>query len=233
MNFHPRFRHGRAGAILLLAGFTATAPAQIPMATEPIERSAKVELYGLGQYLHSEDFEVRGPYGDLKLEMDDTGLGGFGFAYHANPFLSVRAEFMFGGATFRSQVPTRTGGSTELEMDAFLHTGRLNLDYNIINRRLTPFLTAGIGYQYLETEIKTAPPVTVCWWDPWWGWVCDTDYPRASEWDFTWNVGAGVRWDITDSLFVKVQVGANWLQYSGSSSITTQLEGFFCIGWAF
>ena len=41
----------------------------------------------------------------------------------------------------------------------WLHqTGRFNLDYNIINRRITPFVTAGIGYQYLEADLENLPP---------------------------------------------------------------------------
>ena len=36
------------------------------------------------------------------------------------------------------------------------------------------------------------------------------------ETDFTWNVGAGFRWNVTDQLFIKVMGGAQWLQYSGA-----------------
>jgi hypothetical protein len=56
--------------------------AQIPYATEPFERMNRSEFYGVGQYLHSDEVVFNGPAGDVKMQMDDTGLGGFGFAFH-------------------------------------------------------------------------------------------------------------------------------------------------------
>jgi opacity protein-like surface antigen len=199
----------------------------------PYTRTAKTEIYGIGQYLHSDNITFNGPAGDVKVKMDDTGLGGFGLAFHFNEFLAVHTDFMFGGATFSGNLPTETGGTLHVKQDAFLQTGRFNVDYNIIKGRLTPFLTGGIGYQYLETELNHLPPVGVCWWDPWWGWICDTHNPHAWETDFTCNVGAGIRWSITDSLFIKATGGAQWLEYGGARGITTQIEGIFAIGWIF
>ena len=222
-------------AVLLwvLAGFVTPGQAQIPWVTEGIERAPSAEVYGIGQYLHSDPITFKGPLGDVRLDMDDTGLGGFGLGYHFNTFVSVRAEFMFGGAGFRVRAPTGVGEVLDVKQDGFIHTGRLNLDYNIINRRLTPFVTAGIGYQYLEMELGYLPPIEVCWWDPWWGWVCGYAQPYASQTDFTWNAGAGVRWDVTDSFFLKLLGGANWLQFGGAEGITTQIEAVFSVGWRF
>jgi len=207
--------------------------AQIPWATEPLSRFNRMEVYGIGQYLHSDDIHFNGPFGDVPTKMDDTGLGGFGIAYHFSDFFSVRADFMFGNATFNFNAPLDTGGTIGIKQDAFINTGRFNLDYNIINRRLTPVITAGLGYQYLDTEIDKAPPVNSCYWDPWWGYVCYYGHLHAYETDFTWNAGAGLRWNITDNLVVKAMGGATWLEYSGAHGITTQLEGIFSIGWSF
>jgi opacity protein-like surface antigen len=217
----------------VVAGFALAAPAQIPMAWEPFNRASMWEVYGIGQYLHSEDVSFNGPMGDVKVKMGDTGLGGFGVAYHFNDFLAVHADLMFGNATFSGDLPVETGGTFHVKQDAFLQTGRFNVDYNIINRRLTPFVTAGIGYQYMETELENLPPATVCWWNPWWGWICQTGHAHAWETDFTWNVGAGIRWNITDQLFIKATGGAQWLEYGGAKGVTTQIEGIFAIGWAF
>jgi opacity protein-like surface antigen len=218
---------------LVLAASVLPALGQIPWATEPLFRTGMTEFYGIGQYLHSDDITFQGPYGDVKTKMDDMGLGGFGFAFHFSDFFSVHSDFMFGGATFSGNAPLQTGGTIGFKQDAFISTGRFNLDYNIINRRLTPFVTAGIGYQYVETELKNAPPVNTCWWDPWWGWVCYSGHYYASETDFTWNAGGGLRWNIVDGLMIKALVGATWLEYDHSHGITTQLEGIFSIGWSF
>jgi opacity protein-like surface antigen len=219
--------------LLALSGMLMQAAAQIPMATDPLSRIGKTEFYGIGQYLHSDDITFEGPVGDIKAKMDDTGLGGFGMAYHFNDFFSIRGDFMFGGATFNSEVPTGEGGMIPIKQDAFIQTGRLNVDWNIINRRITPFVTVGIGYQYIETELENAPPVGDWYWDPWYGWVYYYDHPTVWQTDFTWNAGAGFRWNITDNLFIKASANATWLEYSGAKGITTQLEGIFCIGYTF
>jgi opacity protein-like surface antigen len=220
--------------IACLAGFSLTAQAQIPSAWEKFVREQKFEVYGIGQYLHSGDIKFSEPSGDVKVKMEDTGLGGFGMNYHITDFISIRGDFMFGPATFKAESAGLNSTSLGGARDAILQTGRLNVDYNIINRRLTPFVTAGIGYQYLWAELDNVPSVPVCWWDPWWGgYVCTYDQPTYSEIDFTWNVGAGVRWNVTDHFFIKATGGANWLQYSGANGITTQIEGIFALGWTY
>jgi opacity protein-like surface antigen len=222
-----------AGVVGFGAAVSVDGLGQIPSAWEAFQRQQKFEVYGLAQYLHSKDIDFHGPYGPVRLEMQDTGLGGFGLAYHLNDFLAVRGDFMFGPARFK---PVDSGGGPVplgLARDAVLHTFRLNLDYNVINRRFTPLLTAGIGYQYLWAELVRHPSVTVCWWDPWWGTICGTGRPTYDELDFTWNVGAGFRWNVTDHFFVKAMGGLNWLQYDEADDLTRQVEGIFGIGWTF
>ena len=88
-------------------------------------------------------------FGTVTMKMDDTGLGGLGFAYHFNDFFSIRATSCSRGNGAYIGSGWNGCGS---DRTAFLQTGRFNLDYNMINRRLTPVLTAGIGYQYLEID---------------------------------------------------------------------------------
>jgi opacity protein-like surface antigen len=231
MKSHPD-RLNRAWFLLLgVAGFAFAADAQIPMAWEPIRRAPRLEVYGLGQYLHSDNIWFPGPAGDVRMRMDDTGLGGLGLAYHFNDYFAVRGDFAFGCATFRADGAGYTPPA--LARDSILTTGRLNLDYNIINRRLTPFVTAGIGYQYVSSEIENHPPIWSCSWDPWWGSTCGYYQPYYSETDFTWNVGAGLRWNVTDRFFIKAMGGLNWLKYSGARDITQQIEAIFSIGFTF
>jgi opacity protein-like surface antigen len=201
--------------------------AQIPMATEPFPRVNKFEVYGLGEYLHQDNTTFSDPYlGNVTMKMDDTGLGGIGTAYHFNDFFSVRGDFMFGGATLHTLGPD--GMEVAPTQSAFLQTGRINLDYNMINRRITPVLTAGIGYQYLQIDQSQ----TYSFQD-YHGSYTVTQDAYYYETDFTWNVGVGFRWNVTDNFFIKAMGGAQWLQYSGANSITTQIEGFFVIGWMF
>ncbi len=215
------------GCSLALGASVFCSQAQIPMATEPFSRVNKLEVYGLGEYLHQYNTTFSdGYFGNVTMKMDDTGLGGVGVAYHFSDFFSVRANFMFGGATLHTLGPD--GTEVAPSQSAFLQTGRLNLDYNMINRRLTPVLTAGIGYQYLQIDQNQSYTF-----QGYHGSYYVTDNSYYYETDFTWNVGAGFRWNVTDHFFMKAIVGPQWLQYSGANHITTQFEGFLSIGWMF
>lgn len=223
---------------VLLVGLGSLLPALAQNPFEYFQRAGKTEVYGIGQYLHSDDIKFNVPGGSSTFKADDTGLGGFGFAFHFNDFLAVHGDFMFGSQTFHGDVPTLNSGgfitgTVHTDNDVFLQTGRFNIDYNIINRRITPFVTAGLGYQYVETELHNVPPNGGYYWDPWYGWVYYSDHPHAWDTYFTLNAGAGVRWNITDHFFVKASAGATWVDYGGAQGFATQIEGIFGIGMTF
>ncbi len=203
----------------MLAMSVAPTRAQIPWATDYFQRQGKFDVYGVGQYLHQDsDAKFDSHYGTTRLKLEDTGLGGFGLAYHINDFLAIRGDFLLGPATFTVKEPDFP--PYQFGDNGFIQTGRFNLDYNIINRRITPFITAGIGYQYMQVDQEYYHH-----------YYYYSDY--YSETDFTWNVGAGIRWNITDNFFIKVSGGAQWLSYEDSDNISTQFEGFFTLGMTF
>ncbi len=208
-------------AALALGGSLLSVRAQIPWATEYFSRQNKFDVYGIGEYLHQGDTTYPTVSGStVKMTMDDTGLGGVGMAWHFNDFIAVHGDFLFGPATFHAQ--GAGGPSLALGQDGFLQTGRINLDYNIINRRLTPFITAGLGYQYAQVEENYPYNYYHYYYNNYY-----------SETDFTWNAGAGIRWNITDRFFIKATGGAQWLQYQDAQNITTQIEASFAIGMTF
>jgi hypothetical protein len=48
----------------------------------------------------------------------------------------------------------------------------------------TPYLQAGIGWTYVDSNVADGPPVTGCWWDPWWGYICSNFYSTYTETKF-------------------------------------------------
>ena len=89
-------------------------------------------------------------------------------------------------------------------------------------------IVASIGYQYLQIDQSQTYSF-----QGYHGSYTVTEDAYHYETDFTWNIGVGFRWNISDQLFIKAMGGAQWLQYSGANNITTQIEGFFVIGWMF
>jgi opacity protein-like surface antigen len=212
-------------ALVLGAGLELIARADDPLGT--FYRAGRWEIYGSGQSLGSNDINYDTPDGALNVNLNPTGLGGVGFGYYFTDNLALRFDMMFGPAEYEF---AETGISQAIQRDAFISTGRLNVDYLFFKKRLTPFVTGGIGYQYISVEYSDLGSVPVCYWDPWWGYICTYDTPTYWETDFSWNAGAGVVWNVTDRFFMRIKGDASWLQYEDAEALTTQWEFTFSIG---
>ena len=135
--------------------------------------------------------------------------------------------------TFRTtnQVdPTgRFDGRGELEMT----TMNLNGTYHFFRKALTPYVQGAIGATYLDTNVPTGPSVPVCWWDPWWGYYCGFDTPTLSDTVFSYEVGAGVRLDVNDRLFMRGGYSQQWLDVDRGVDTLDQGLWRFGVGWFF
>jgi len=191
-------------------------------------RAGRWEFFGTGVYRSEGPTTFRTDSGDVKVHVENSGMGGFGAAYNFTDQLALRFDTRFGDTVSRG-----TGLQTGGHSDVFLNDGRVNLEWNVLRSRVTPFVTGGIGFQYVEIELQNVDPVPVCYWDPWYGYYCGYSKPVFTETDFAWNVGAGLRWDVTDHLVLRAALDAGWVDYQHSKSVTGLLNGVFTIGWMF
>jgi len=97
--------------------------------------------------------------------------------------------------------PEATAPTISYQMTRYLN--QLDVTYHFFRGPLTPFVQAGVGWSKVDSNIPNAPPVTGCWWDPWWGYICDTAWSTYDTSQFTYNLGLGLRWDVNDALFMR------------------------------
>jgi opacity protein-like surface antigen len=149
----------------------------------------------------------------------DGGYGfGFGLAYNFNDHLSMGGDLQWGQADYKATVAPAAGNpGTALALSGELYTStlRLNGTWNLLATAFTPFVTGGIGATYVDTNIPDGPPSNVCWWDPWWGYYCGTVVPTKTETYFTYSAGAGLRWDLPQSFFLRALAARQWLDVGG------------------
>jgi opacity protein-like surface antigen len=84
---------------------------------------------------------------------------------------------------------------------------QVNGTYNFLEGPITPFVQAGFGWTNVDSNIASGPPSTGCWWDPWWGYICDTFYSTYGDDLVSWSGAVGVRWDISPYFSLKGSYG--------------------------
>lgn len=100
---------------------------------------------------------------------------------------------------------------------------QLNMTYNFSRKAFTPFVAAGIGWTKLDSNVPSGLS-TGCWWDPWWGYICYTDWETYTTSKFSYSLGAGVRWDINNALFSKASYVREFLSVeNGTINLDTAL----------
>jgi opacity protein-like surface antigen len=175
----------------------------------------------LYQFSSDVDFE-----GGSKAELDDDLGLALSFTYRFNS----RFELLFGldwnSVDYDADIapaPISPGGpivgqgfSAQGSIEYW--TPRVGLNLNLLEGDLTPYVTGGVGWSFIDTNVPDAPPQTTCWWDPWWGYYCGTFQSTRSIDELTYNVGAGLRWDVSSSISLRLGYERHWIDLSEAES---------------
>ncbi len=103
-----------------------------------------------------------------------------GSGYNFSDNLATNFGLQWAGVGYDAVVFPEDSGVTTISGSYDACTLSANLIYNFTDNQLTPYVGAGIGWTWIDTNIPSGPPSTGCWWDPWWGYVCYTTYPTKT-----------------------------------------------------
>ena len=168
---------------------------------------------------------------------DDVGWG-FGFGYHFSDRLMFGVDFTWLDANYDAHVATDFDGD-QIPDDSIDVAGTLDAtnlqflaQYNILKGRITPFVRGSLGWTWVDSNIPSGPTQGVCWWDPWWGYICDTWQPTFEDTAFAYGVAAGVRAEMTDRFFVEGSYNLLWIDFDKAGN--QSFDGIrLNIGWMF
>lgn len=143
--------------------------------------------------------------GGSELAIDSTMGWGVSFAWNWTDKWNVAYRLVSASPDYTALVvPEDTDIVPQvLEHKLSKMSHQLNMTYNFSRKAFTPFVSAGIGYTTMDSNVPSAPPTTGCWWDPWWGYICDSDWRTYTKSGLSYNLGAGVRWDINNAIYTK------------------------------
>jgi len=164
--------------------------------------------FGL-QFMDFPGLKVDGAHG-TSLDIGGDLAWGFSGAYNLTDRFALGGEMTWANPSYRATFQLdNVGGPVPRTVSASMDISTLMLKgtFNFLEGPLTPYAEVGAGWVYVDSNIANGAPSTGCWWDPWWGYVCSTFYDTYSDTRTTWTYAFGVRWDVSDSIALRLSYG--------------------------
>jgi opacity protein-like surface antigen len=120
--------------------------------------------------------------GGSKVDLDATWGFGFGFGYNLSDHFQMNGLFSWSARNYDATLVEDPGGTPrKFGSTEYSSTFSLNGIFYLLPGDISPFVSGGLGIAYIDTSIPTGVGQTVCWWDPWYGYVCNSRYPTKTE----------------------------------------------------
>jgi opacity protein-like surface antigen len=207
--------------VLVAAAIGAIVPcpadAQSYTAVRPGGRGGNWEIFL--PLIYSDSATVKGE-GGSKVDINSDWGFGFGAGYNVSDNFQINGMFTWSYKSYNA-TSVNPDGSVARQYSNYMDTSTLSLNgvYYIMKGNITPFVSAGVGITYVDTNIPTGGSGTSsCWYDPWYGYVCSSYVPTKTENDITYNAGIGVRFDANSQFALQFGYYKTWIDVSKASS---------------
>ena len=203
--------------ILLITALVAAAPAHAQST-----RGGKGEFYLSPVFTDGKSYSFEGG----STAKTDTGFGiTLGYAFNFDQKRALGIEFAWSDQDYVANVQGGTGnlgnnGTIRAALETW--TVRFLGTYHFMEGNFTPFVTGGLGWTYVDSNIPTGLPENLCWYYPWYGSYCATYVPTATSTKFSYNAGLGLRMEMGKG-FIRGMVNQQWIDFGGnygSDSVT-------------
>ncbi|MBE9568663.1 MAG: outer membrane beta-barrel protein [Proteobacteria bacterium] len=182
-------------------------------------RKGKFEFYLMPTVTNSEALEFdNGSSSNLNRR---TGFG-FGMGYNVNSHIELSLDFTSSNGSYTltaiPELPTAPG-TEPLKSTGNLYTSSINFGFtfNLLSTPFTPYITGTLGSTYIDTGIYTGEVGTGCYWYPYWGYVCGPVARTYTSNEINYGAALGLRYDFSRKLFIKGDIGQNYLDVDNSN----------------
>ena len=174
--------------------------------------------------------------GDEGTSLDISSELGWGFSgmYNFTNRLALGGEMSWVKPNYRaSRILEDTRETDTIRAELGVVNLRIKGGFNFLEGPITPYIEAGLGWSDIDSNIISGPPTTGCWWDPWWGYICDTFFNTYSETRTSVSAAVGLRWEVNPGIVLRGSYGTLEVDTSSStqdaSLDTLKLE----VAWRF
>ena len=185
--------------------------------------------------LYQESKDMSGDNGS-SLRIDGAGGLGFNISYNLTNKFAVGVDLDWLRPDYRAELvnddvfPIETA-VIDHEFSQF--NGRIKGVFNFSEGPLTPYVEGGFGWSYFDSNVADGPPITGCWWHPYWGYICQNYYSTFTETSFSYGAGVGLRYQMRGGTFLKGSYNVWDLDSLGQASDSTISSFKVEFGWSF
>ncbi|MEA3523626.1 MAG: outer membrane beta-barrel protein [Campylobacterota bacterium] len=151
-----------------------------------------------------------------KADINSRGGLGFGFGYNVNPNIELTMLFSASSGNYNGTRVKEDGSKESFTSNMYTNSINFGGTYHFLEGAFTPYASGTFGFTYIDSGIVVEGGSGYCYWDPWWGYVCDS----TTYTDTVLNYGGsvGLRYDFGNGLFLKGGVGISYLDIDSTNS---------------
>lgn len=226
---------GLSGFLLLLTLLYSVTSNAVPGTFDT--RAQRWEFFLAPQFTNSKLLQFDN---GAEADINERSSLGFGFGYNIDRHIELTLTFAASNANYSGTRiidnnppdPDVPNGPQKFSASLYTSTIDFGFTYNLLKNPLTPYVSANLGWTYIDSGIPTGNIVTGCWWDPWWGYVCTPTAQTYTDSRFNYGAGAGLRYDFNRKIFIKGGVSINYIDI-GSSNTPDFTRYNFIFGFMF
>lgn len=136
----------------------------------------------------------------------DNGWG-LTFGHNFDEHLNLAFEFSKNTPKYETRFIDKEGEARTLKHSATFYSGQLNGTYHLLKGPITPFVTAGLGWSNVDSNVSTGKGYCVPDW--YWGWYCHSSSYNKNT--FSYSAAVGLRADLNNGVFIRASYGMQWL----------------------
>lgn len=172
--------------------------------------------------------------GGAEADISKRSSIAFGFGYNINHNIELDMSFSSSNANYTGTIMPEDPANLPETGTYSLYTSsiKLGFTYNFLKNPFTPYVSANIGSTYIDSGVPTGDIVDGCWYYPYWGYVCGPVAQTYTSTEFNYGAALGLRYDFNRQVYIKGDVGKNYLDINSSNTPDFTTYRFF-LGFMF
>jgi len=176
-------------------------------------RTQTTEFFLIPTYINSTTLKF-----DHNAKVDLDGGFGLGFGFGYNFTKNLEGQIVLSGSSTNYTATAVDDKNKEHKIKEKMYTSSLNIqgNYNFMDDEFTPFIGGHIGVTYVDSGVTTGDYEHVCYWDPWWGYVCGPFSETYTTTEFSYGLEIGLRYDMRDG-YGSISYGKNFINLGSNN----------------